>query len=82
MAGRRKPTLKMIEKIGPALGLKSNEIFNHQRDLLGMEPAEIHQKFNSISEDIFAIIADWYHLAILELMKLSDFKPDLRQLKP
>ena len=34
------------------------------------------QKFKQISLDSFRVIADWYNLAILELMKINGFKTD------
>jgi transcriptional regulator with XRE-family HTH domain len=74
--GKRNPSLKMIEKMGFALGLKSLEILRHQKNCLGLELAKSNQKFNTLSQDTFFLITDWYHLTILELMKLDDFNPD------
>lgn len=74
--GKRKPSLKMIEKVGLALGLESQEILKYKRSILGLEKEYSQQKYNALPQDAFFLIADWYHLTILELMKLDDFKPD------
>lgn len=74
--GKRRPSLTMIEKTGIALGWKTEEILRHQKNHLGLELNKISKKYNVISQDIFNVISDWYHLTILEVMKLDDFKPD------
>ena len=78
LSGKRKPSLKMIEKIGIALGLKSHDILKNQKEFLGFELTKAQQKFANLEQDVFSIIADWYHLTILEVMKLNDFQPDIR----
>lgn len=46
-------------------------------DLLhSTKPESVHSEF-SVSIDSFRFIGDWYHLAILEMIELKDFKYDL-----
>lgn len=45
-----------------------NEIADHERH--NVEVAEL-------SHDLFRFIADWYHVAILELVHLEDFRPSV-----
>jgi uncharacterized protein (TIGR02147 family) len=35
-------------------------------------------KFKQLTMDAFQVIADWHHFAILELINLNDFVPDLK----
>jgi hypothetical protein len=37
---------------------------------------EQRNEFVSLEEDLFVVIADWYHYAILEMTKLEFFRPD------
>jgi transcriptional regulator with XRE-family HTH domain len=78
MNGKRRPSIHMIEKAGGALGLQVGEILRLQKQALGFELSLSKQKFNTLSQDTFFVIADWYHFAILELMKLEDFNPDMK----
>lgn len=74
--GRRQLTTNMLEKIGTALGVKTEKILRGQRELLGLKLDHTRKNFNMLSQDVFAVVSDWYHLTILELMKLEDFRPD------
>lgn len=81
--GKRNVTLASIEKLGLALGLSLFEIAQFQqvqrsdssRKIL---PVKSLISFQQISLDQFSLISDWYHYAILELMKVKGFKNDPR----
>lgn len=75
LSGKRKLTVQSIGKIGSKLGMHPEDIWKHQQQILGHMPKDIvNREFLPIPQDVFSIISEWYHLAILELMKLSDFK--------
>mgnify|MGYP001460790495 CR=1 FL=1 len=68
-------TMGFIEKVGHRLKLGSKEIMNQQMSLL-KEKVNLEQEreFENIDQDRFQIIKDWYHYAILNLMRTKDFK--------
>ena len=76
--GKRKVTAEILGKIGFAMDMPADEVWNYQRQLLGHPHFETKNKFNELSQDIFTIISEWHHLTILELMKLGDFQPHFR----
>lgn len=76
LSGKRKLTAEMMGKIGFALNLNPEEVWDHQRQALGYKENPAQAKFVELSQEMFMIVSEWYHLTILELMKLSDFKPD------
>jgi uncharacterized protein (TIGR02147 family) len=78
LSGKRKLTPEMMGKIGFALNLAPEEVWNFQKETLGHEQTLAHDRFKELSQEMFMIVSEWYHLTILELMKLSDFKPDVR----
>lgn len=70
--GKRPVTEKMVKKLGQAIGLGPSKI----QDLL-FKP-EVDEKYENLSADNFAIISDWYHYAILELLEVKNFRHDKR----
>lgn len=40
------------------------------------EKIRIHSGFQQVSDDAFKVIQDWYHLAIVELLKVKGFRSD------
>ncbi len=76
--GQRKLTPKMAGKIGFALGLSPSEVWDQQKKILGYKEDSQHQHFHELSEDVFIVVSEWYHLAILEVMKLRDFEPTVK----
>lgn len=76
LSGKRKLTAEMMSKIGFALSFSPEEVWEYQRQLLGHTNNLAHDRFKELSQEMFMIVSEWYHLTILELMKLSDFKPD------
>ncbi len=84
LSGKRTLTLPMHYRLGEKLGLARHEIEQFSTFEMGKEgkvvgpekvqPAEYHD----LSIDMFQIISDWYHYAILELVKLKHFKADFK----
>lgn len=62
-------------RLGSALGLTADEINS-------ILPTDLHSPekiiFQRLDLDTFALISDWYHYAILEMISLDKFKPDPR----
>jgi uncharacterized protein (TIGR02147 family) len=81
MAGKRNITLKTLKKINDRLGVSpanSHELLNsvlRQKNLIVQSPSK---KASLLREDKFALVADWYHLAILSLTKVKGAKSDPR----
>lgn len=76
LSGQRKLTAEMMGKIGFALDLNPEEIWNHQRQALGHKETPTDVTFKELTQEMFMIVSEWYHLTILELMKLTDFEPN------
>ena len=88
LSGKRDITLEAAKKI--ALGLKLEktkraelllEVTNHLRDRKSSprkKPAHGPTSFQmkALAADLFELISDWHHYAILELTELPDFSPD------
>lgn len=71
--GKRKITSPMLQRLGRELGLPAHKVAHYQQQMqLG------GMRFVDLEEDKFSVIADWYHIAILELMKLDAFQEDPR----
>jgi uncharacterized protein (TIGR02147 family) len=82
LRSKRRLTDQTIEKLGTRLGLEPEAIRSYiARDFEGtlfdQSPVtlrDIHQ----LTHDAASLVSDWYHYAILELVRLQDFKPDSR----
>lgn len=78
LRGKRPFTERTIRAIGARLGLSSSEVDGHVEgerafpSTVGDASREVRQ----LAQDTAVLIADWYHYAILELTRLSDFQPD------
>ena len=73
MNGKRKITKNSIEKLGLTLGLSFDDIIQFQGiSHIGISAPQI-SNYQQITIDQFAVISDWYHFAILELIKIKDF---------
>jgi transcriptional regulator with XRE-family HTH domain len=76
LRGRRPLTAKTITSIGSQLGLSSEEIgryVEHEARHTGLTPSD-----SVLAADTAALIAEWHHFAILELVALDAFRPDSR----
>lgn len=68
LKGKRTITPRTIDRLGFALGLKKTEV---ERFKATAKPEnEIQPAFQQILLDQYALISDWYHYAILELIKI------------
>lgn len=67
--GQRKPSVELIKCVGPLIGIRPQQI---SKLLKGRDDVA----YSRVSEDIFLVISDWFHFAILELMKTKGFESD------
>src|SRR5262249_20161371 len=80
--GKRTITRTMKERLGLAMGLPLDEIRKYQNAHEAHSKTQLQNErknildFQQLTLDTFAIISDWYHYAILELMKVHSFKGD------
>lgn len=72
LRGKRTIGPKLRKQLGLALGLSSEEL-DGLRDKKNLRLKE----FQQITLDNYALISDWYHYAILELIRIKSFKPSL-----
>jgi len=72
--GKRNITKDMTQRLGLALGLSPSDLseFNETKTVDFDTPRS--PDFQQLTLDTYAIISDWYHYAILELMKVKGFK--------
>ena len=78
--GKRKITKKSIEKCGLQLGLSLQEINeyickNQSPEQLAEQNSKV--QYRQITMDQYALISDWYHYAIIELIKIHTFKSEV-----
>lgn len=75
LSGKRAITKKSMEKLGLALGLSLAEIQNYQEAPTTNQTEKVQQQaaYQQLTIDQFAIMSDWYHYAILELIKIEGF---------
>lgn len=75
--GKRTITVASIERLGLALGLplRQIEVFKRQTKHPKTAQTTADLQFQKLTLDSFALISDWYHYAILELIKVKDFEP-------
>jgi uncharacterized protein (TIGR02147 family) len=67
LRGKRPISPKMRARLGLALGINLDELTKFEQEYKSPD-------YQQIALDTYAIIADWYHYAILELTKVQDFK--------
>ncbi len=65
LAGRRKITQATVDRLGKALGLSPAAIGKF---------GAVDQQYVKLEEDVFANLSTWYFDAILELVRVKDFK--------
>lgn len=76
ISGKKPVTLSLIRKVAPALKLTAEKVKNYQLELI--QPTEVRRgqkNYQTVELDQVAIISDWYHYAILNLMRTTGFKP-------
>lgn len=78
---------KTIQKLGTRLGLTSSQINmfvqgnqQQRRTKRGSAKAlpKPQRNYEQLALDVFQIVSDWHHYALLELMRVDSFKPDPR----
>lgn len=79
LRGKRSLTPEAVERLGARLGLPHEVVRAHaERERLyppaGPERPEVRQ----LAADVASLVADWWHFAILELVRLESFRPDSR----
>ncbi len=67
LRGQKPLSKKMSFLVGEKIGLSSTQIQNL------FESSREEQQSHRISEDVFIMMSDWYHFAILELVKTKNF---------
>lgn len=75
LSGKRSLSPNMYLKLAGKLDLSPTEFklynpFNHSQS--------DSDRFNAIEPEVFEIIADWVHFAILELTHLDNFRPNIK----
>ena len=81
LRGGRPITNKSRTRVGVALGLKLDEIEKFKAHVHGNAKAGTalpQHRYRRIAADTFALISEWQHYAILELMKTKHFSADAR----
>jgi uncharacterized protein (TIGR02147 family) len=81
LRAKRRLTAKSIEALGARLRLSTEEIDRFQRrEEEGGEPpaASRSEAIRQLTQDTAVVLSEWYHYAILELVRLAGFQPDTR----
>ncbi len=77
LKGKRVIGKKSILQLGIRIGLTNEEIGAYLNGAGNDAEDSIEQlNFQQLKLDRFAVISDWYHFAILELMLVDEFRPD------
>jgi uncharacterized protein (TIGR02147 family) len=76
MSGKCPVTLSFIEKVSSKLKIIAKDLHQHQLNLLQEKSQITYQlkDFELIDSDKFEVIKEWYHYAILNLMRTKDFR--------
>ncbi len=81
--GKRDISPKVVQRLAPKLGLSPEQIrkiSNSKKDLKKSEQlvvaSALQANYTQLTEDIFQLISDWYHYAILELVTIEKFKSE------
>jgi uncharacterized protein (TIGR02147 family) len=81
LRGKRKMTERSIRKFAVRLGMNTETIerlvLAEQYVGRAEDDASLHE-LEKAAQDTASLIADWHHYAILELVRLRDFRPDTR----
>ena len=78
LRGRRRFTARTIEAVGKRLGFSSEMITQFvELERTPPEPWK-SRELRQLSRDAALSVAEWHHHAILELTRLTSFRPDVR----
>lgn len=79
---KRSLTEAMKMRLGLALGLNAKDLLmyksNSKTRPKHLTDSVDRKEFQQITLDTYAIISDWYHYAILELIRVKNFKTDIK----
>lgn len=78
MAGKRALTRSTIIKLGNSLKLTQEQLTNFLNFYGSHDNQVALTEHQNLALDVFTAISDWYHDAILELIHIKNFKPDIR----
>lgn len=82
LGGRRPITRKLLKKLGTALELSPDTLQEFEAHLsfrrskrAAQADARSREDFYPLANDVFRVVSDWYHFALLELIKVKGFQP-------
>lgn len=75
LSGKREITPRMFRRIATRLPLSPVQAKKLETTLSPREPKE---SFVPLSQDLFEVLSDWYHYALLELTNVDGFRPDVK----
>lgn len=75
LSGQRSITPKTVKRLAPHLGLSPHQLERFSGRYFPPDLPAANKQLNSLPEDAFRCISDWYHFAILELFTVDGFKP-------
>jgi uncharacterized protein (TIGR02147 family) len=78
MRGRRALTATMIRRLARKLGLSAAEIETYVAREANAAQGRDDAAVRSLAADAALVLGDWLPFAILELMRLAEFRPDVR----
>jgi uncharacterized protein (TIGR02147 family) len=76
LRGERNPSKKLLISLAQALNLSSAQIEEFGKELNRNSKKTLKSGFTDLSMDSFTMMSEWYHDAILELMRIEGFKVD------
>jgi uncharacterized protein (TIGR02147 family) len=82
LSGKRKASLKMIKSLCVKLDASEDQLLalleTQNKFIRGYSKSELnkHEEYRQLSMDSYALMADWYHYAILELTFTPSFNDD------
>lgn len=74
LRGKRQISAKMAARLTERLGLPES----YAKASSGRESSSSLNRYRRLGEDTFRMMSDWYHYAILELVSLDNFVPNIR----
>lgn len=77
LAGKRTVGPRAARKLVARLSLSPGESAQLLDALAGL-PSSAPDAYRSLAADSFEIVSDWYHFAILELLRVEGFRPDIK----
>jgi transcriptional regulator with XRE-family HTH domain len=76
LRGKRKITAPTVRRLGERIGLIPSQIENYVAWGERPEPGSVEVR--ALAQDTLQVFGQWHAFAILELMRLRDFRPDVR----